>query len=157
MTLAIYLTVEGNKQSKFKGDGSPAKQADKIAVLSLEYSVQAPRDLTSGITSGKRMHKPVVVVKEWSAATPQFFQALVSNETLKSVLIEFVRPAGGKEEPFFTIRLTDATVSEVRYYTEDTAPGGAQERETVSFTFREIVIEHVPTHTDGTDSWSAHP
>jgi type VI protein secretion system component Hcp len=30
----------------------------------------APRDAASGVASGKRMHKPVTIVKEWGAASP---------------------------------------------------------------------------------------
>jgi hypothetical protein len=31
----------------------------------------APRDAASGMPTGKRMHKPMTIVKEWGAATPK--------------------------------------------------------------------------------------
>ena len=36
-----------------------------------QYKVVSPRDAASGQASGKRMHKPFTIVKEWGAATPQ--------------------------------------------------------------------------------------
>lgn len=35
------------------------------------YTITSPRDAASGQASGKRMHKPITVVKEWGAASPQ--------------------------------------------------------------------------------------
>ena len=36
-----------------------------------QYRVTGPRDAASGQASGKRMHKPFTIVKEWGAASPQ--------------------------------------------------------------------------------------
>ena len=35
------------------------------------YIVKGPRDSASGMATGKRMHKPFTVVKEWGAPSPQ--------------------------------------------------------------------------------------
>lgn len=35
-----------------------------------EYTVKSPRDAASGQASGKRMHKPIKIVKEWGPAPP---------------------------------------------------------------------------------------
>ena len=34
-------------------------------------SIVAPRDAASGLPTGKRMHKPMTIVKEWGAASPK--------------------------------------------------------------------------------------
>ena len=44
-------------------DGGALKQA--------HYTITGPRDASSGLPTGKRMHKPITVVKEWGAASPQ--------------------------------------------------------------------------------------
>jgi len=36
----------------------------------VHYTVKSPRDSASGLATGKRMHKPFTIVKEWDAATP---------------------------------------------------------------------------------------
>jgi hypothetical protein len=37
----------------------------------MEQDVKSPRDLATGQASGKRMHKPFVITKEWGASSPQ--------------------------------------------------------------------------------------
>jgi type VI protein secretion system component Hcp len=49
-----------------------------------DYRVTGPRDAVSGQASGKRMHKPFVIVKEWGAATPQLM-AMKTGYDIKKV------------------------------------------------------------------------
>jgi hypothetical protein len=57
------------------GDGLPDDavlklQCDGSQLRSAQYVVAA-RETSSGMPTGKRMHKPIVIVKEWGSATPQ--------------------------------------------------------------------------------------
>ena len=36
----------------------------------VSHEIKSPRDLASGQATGKRMHKPFTVTKEWSASSP---------------------------------------------------------------------------------------
>lgn len=47
------------------------------------YRVISPRDLASGQASGKRMHKPFTIVKEWGPATPQLMAMKPSYDVKK--------------------------------------------------------------------------
>jgi hypothetical protein len=49
-----------------------------------QYQVISPRDAASGQASGKRMHKPFTIVKEWGAATPQLM-AMKTGYDIKKV------------------------------------------------------------------------
>ena len=44
----------------------------------------SPRDAASGQATGKRMHKPFTIVKEWGAATPQLM-AMKTGYDIKKV------------------------------------------------------------------------
>lgn len=60
------------------GDGVPDDAIIRLQCVgatlqAADYTVK-PRDAASGQASGKRMHKPVTFIKEWSAATPQLAQ-----------------------------------------------------------------------------------
>jgi hypothetical protein len=48
-----------------------------------QYQVISPRDAASGQASGKRMHKPFTIVKEWGAATPQLMAMKASYDVKK--------------------------------------------------------------------------
>ncbi len=43
-----------------------------IATAIYAHTVKSPRDVATGQSSGKRMHKPFVITKEWGPSTPQF-------------------------------------------------------------------------------------
>jgi len=89
------------------------------------------------------------------ASSPQIYQALVANEDLESVDLEFVRTdKEGKEYVFYTIKLTDATIFDFRQYI-DAAAAQPQPLESVSFTFRRIEEESKDGKTSVTDDWQA--
>jgi type VI secretion system secreted protein Hcp len=161
MALDFYVTIEGVKQGKFKGEGHTKGHEDKIVGLAFDYQLTSPRDPATGQASGKRQHSPVKFTKEWGAASPQIFQALVSQEVLKAVLFEFIRanPTGG-EAVYQTVKLLDATVSQLHQYKlmppqQQGVKIDTQELEDVSFTFHKIEIDNKVGKTQAADDWSA--
>ena len=154
MAYEFYVTIEGTKQGKFKGDSQSKGHEEQIAGLAFDYEVTSPRDPASGQATGKRQHRPVTITKHWDAATPQLFQALVTNEVLKSVLIEFVKTSlNGEDSVYHRISLTDATIADIHQH----ANADTHELEDISFTVREIEIENVEGKTSATDSWALMP
>jgi type VI secretion system secreted protein Hcp len=167
MAFQAHISIKGKKQGQFKGEGIQDKRKDKwMPVLAFGYAVQSPRDAATGQARGKRQHKPIVITKEWGAATPQLFQALTTNETLDSVEIEFEKVnANGEEYVYHTIKLTNASIFEIRQYTREYQlqagqtskhPGGIDtgELEDVSFTFQKIEMENKDGKTTSADDWS---
>jgi hypothetical protein len=73
---------------KLTCDGGALKQA--------HYAITGPRDASSGQASGKRMHKPITVVKEWGAASPQLM-AVKPTYDIKTVKANGARSAAGDE------------------------------------------------------------
>ncbi len=137
------MTIEGTKQGVF-----PGAKGGAIAGLGFSYGVKSPRDVATGQASGKRQHGPIVVTKVVGTASPQIFQALTTNEVLKSVGIEL--PGG--EGSGYTIKLSNATVSELKQYTE-VLNGQAMVLEDVSFTFQKIEVQDPGTKTMAIDDW----
>jgi type VI secretion system secreted protein Hcp len=156
----FYITITGAKQGKFKGEAVAAAKRAKGKIGGVKFSMEttSPRDPATGQATGKRIHKPIVLTKEWDAASPQIFNALVDNEVLKSVLFEFVKtdPAG-KEVVYYTVTLTNANVSNVRSYVDLTDTSGdrydAHALEEVSFVFQKIELENKESATVAIDDW----
>ncbi len=158
------VSIEGMKQGKFKGEGFEPKFKDKIVGIAFGYEVQSPIDNASGQATGKRQHHPVWFVKEWGAASPQIFQALVTNEVLKSVIFEFYKKTvKGAEEIYFTIKLTNASISGLRLLKGNdgstcqmpgaSLAGSSKELDLVTLTFQRIDIESKTGKTTASDSW----
>src|SRR5437764_1391112 len=69
----IYLKAQST--GDLDGDGMPdiaviRMSCDAGTIHTAQYQVIGPRDSSSGQATGKRMHKPFTIVKEWGAATP---------------------------------------------------------------------------------------
>jgi type VI secretion system secreted protein Hcp len=140
-TTSFSVTIVGQKQGPF-----PGTKGAGIGGLRLSYLLKSPRDPASGLPTGKRVHTPVVFTKVVGTASPQIFQALASNEPLTSVVI--TAPGG------YTIKLTNANVSEVKQYTE-VVNGATAVLEDVSFTFQKIEVRDPATGAVAADDWAA--
>ncbi len=154
----FYVAIEAAKQGRLKGESERPQHADKMSGIAFSYEVKSLRDAATGQASGKRQHGPVTFTKEWGAASPQLFQALVTNELLKDVLFEFVRvdASTGQEVVFETMRLKQANVAEIRRYVAVDTEGELDELELedIALTFRTIEIENRSGKTLATDTFS---
>ena len=155
----FYVTIEGVKQGRFKGESLRKGMEGKIPGMRFQYSVTSPRDPQSGLPTGKRLHQPVVITKQWGVSSPQTFQAHVTNEALKSVVIEFVRiNPKGQEYVFQMIRLTNAAIISIRQYANVANPGEPVYPlglEDIAFVFQKIEIFNQDGKTMAMDDWGA--
>lgn len=83
----IYLKAQST--GDLNGDGRPDAAIIRIncsagSIHAAQFQVVSPRDSASGQASGKRMHKPMTVVKEWGAATPELM-AMKTGYDVKKV------------------------------------------------------------------------
>jgi type VI secretion system Hcp family effector len=158
MPQKFFVTIEGAKQGKFKGEGAGAgaKHADQIAGLAFHYEVTRPVTAAAtgaAMATGKRQHSPVTFVKHWGAASPQLLKALIDNELLKSVVFDFEETTpNGQTKVFYTIKLTDAGVVSVK---QDVPPPGSPSAgetiEEIGLTFAKIEETSVTGGTTVTD------
>jgi type VI secretion system secreted protein Hcp len=161
MAVRFFATVIGAKQGTFKPEGTQGGLGKgKIPGVDFAYGVEAPHDAASGAGSGKRQHQPVIFTKEWGAASPQFYQAVFTNEVLTSVTFEFiVVGADGKEVIDHTIKLTNATISEVEQSLQNGQAGGplvdSRDLQSIFFYFQKIDITSVSGGTEAIDDWEA--
>ena len=145
----FYVTIEGQQQGKFTGETLDKGHERASVGLAYSHEIKSPRDAASGQATGKRQHQPVTFVKEWGAATPQLYRALVTNEVLKTVLFEFLQPVKGEgKKVYFTVLLTNAHIVGIEQHAE-----GGTELEEISFTYQKITWTHVLSKTMAQDTW----
>ena len=149
----ITMKVTGHKTGVFKGeDTARAKDAvNLINVTGYQYELTSPRDPASGLPTGKRMHKPLTISHEMGGSSPQFLNALATNESLDSVVINFFRiDRSGRDVNYYRVTLTNGSVSDVKQFSS-----GNDVMEDVSFTFQKIQQEDLIAKTSFTDDWEA--
>lgn len=145
----IFVSIKGTKSGVFPGDALSGAHKTEIAASSFSFELTSPTDPNTGFTAGKRQYKPLVFTHSIGAASALLFGAEATNETLTTVIFTVVKTvAGGKEENFYTVTLTNARITSLRQYTVDGDP-----MEEVSLSFQKIVIE-VGGKT-AMDSWNA--
>ena len=120
--------------------------------------LNAPRDASSGQATGRRQWSPIVVTKEWGAASPQILSAASTNEVLPLVEFEFLRSGPtGVEQVFQTVTLTNATISTFKQYIGFPDAGeqsNPHPLEDVSFTFQKIEVTNNEGRTAASDEWT---
>lgn len=146
-----YVKIVGEKQGAFNGP-VVRNGSGWIHVISVQGLESPRRDVATGLASGKRQWKPVVIRKDVDSLSPKFFRALESKEVLKQVVIEFVRTTTtGKEEAYQTITLADAHISSLKKVAA--AGSRKEEEEEISFTYQKIEITDTKGNKMATDSW----
>ena len=121
-----------------------------------------PRDVASGLPTGKRQHKPLTITKELDKSTPLLYNILVNNENISEWKLEFWTPqqkaaAGvGTEVQHYTIELTNANICSIQQYmlnNKDPELMKYQTMEKVSFTYQKIVWTWVDGGITAMDDW----
>jgi type VI secretion system secreted protein Hcp len=144
-----YIKIKGTKQGQIKTDSvsRPAKVSDDaIEILSFDMAIEAPRDASSGLATGKRQHKPLVITKEVDTASPKLLQAKATNEVFTSFVL--VEPEAGVAGGTITATLTNARISAVTPIVPDAHHPGldkTRKYESISVTFDRLDVQHAPS------------
>jgi type VI secretion system secreted protein Hcp len=163
MALAAYLLVRGSKQGQFKGESRHANRTEWIEVVSFAMDVESPHDPATGQPGGRHQWKPVSIVKEWGAASPQGLTACTTNEVLSEVVIEFTKTnVTGEELVYQRVTLKGAMIAEVARFagqphqngpSEPSSGVGGAGLDRWSFTFKEIYVVDNEGKTSFSDYW----
>jgi type VI secretion system secreted protein Hcp len=141
----MYLSVRSARAGDIKGESQANGHVDEVVVhgwnwgLSQQVAAAAP-DGGSGKQAGKRRSlRTLVVVKTLDRATTSLMSVLYANDLVRTAVLS-MRKAGGQQDDFFKITLTDARVIELDYVADEQA--NVQER--VTFAFAHVGFEYKP-------------
>jgi type VI secretion system secreted protein Hcp len=159
MALNSYLKMKGQTSGEVKGSVTQKGRENKIMVIQFSHEIVSPRDAASGLPTGKRMHKPIVIGKEIDKSTPILYHMLVNNENITEWKLEFWAPgAAGKEVQNYTIELKDASICNMTGYILDNkipVNMAIPPLETVSFAYKKIIWTWMDGGITCEDDWEA--
>lgn len=153
----MTLSAEGTKQGKFKGESKSSKFADRSELTGYLQEGTSPREAGAILATGRRSYQPVLLLKPSGASSPQFFQAMATNELLKKVVIDFYRPdPSGVSVNYYTVTLENVTVSGYKQFIgpldkERFNPGDNLLYDEIKLSFQKITVEDKDAHTMATD------
>jgi type VI secretion system secreted protein Hcp len=112
MPMPIHMTLKGQTTGEIKGGCTQKGREGSILIFAFDHDIMSPRDIASGLPTGKRQHKPVTITKEIDKSSPLLYTVLCTNENLTEVVFKFWKPsAAGKEVQYYTIKLTNANIA----------------------------------------------
>jgi type VI secretion system secreted protein Hcp len=148
----IDMHVKGSKQGDFKGQSiKKGRKADNFDLYFYQYQIESPRDVHSGLATGKRMHHPIVVEGEVTAGYVNLQTAIQMNEVLTAVKFEFWKSIESKQTVWFTVELENGVMCALE---EFTGPDGRL-LFAAAFTFQKITQTFVKGGYSVSDDWSA--
>jgi type VI secretion system secreted protein Hcp len=154
-----YLRLTGQKSGKIQGSVTQKGREGTIAVIAASHGIRSPRDVASGLPTGKRQHEPLTITKELDRSTPILRSALVNNENLTQAELLFYRADRlGAETQYFTIRLTNASIAEIEMAMPNNKHPDLMALETfedVTFTYQKIEWTWVDGGITAMDDWEA--
>ena len=172
MALNAYLKLKGTKQGDIKGSVTQKDRdkTNKIMVIAVSHDIISPRDPASGLPTGKRQHKPLVITKELDQSSPLLYNALVNNENIETWELQFFSPvaldptksahatAGGTEFQHYTIKLTNANIASISFRMLNNKNPDLMrytEYEEIAFTYQKIEWTWVKGGITGIDDWDS--
>jgi len=162
MALNSYLKLKGQKQGDIKGSVTQKGREDSIMVIALSHEIISPRDPASGLPTGKRMHKPLVITKELDKASPLLYNALVNNENISDWELKFWTPqikaqmGVGTEVQHFTIKLLNANIASIHFKMANNKHPELMkfaEYEEIAFTYQKITWTWMDGGISAEDDW----
>lgn len=90
-------------------------------VIAVSHEIISPRDASSGLPTGQRMHKPFIITKELDKSSPILYSVLCTNENITEFELQFWHPqlsagAGtGAEVQHYTVKLTNAKIVDIKF------------------------------------------
>ncbi|MDR3153010.1 MAG: type VI secretion system tube protein Hcp, partial [Deltaproteobacteria bacterium] len=107
---------------------------------------------------GQRIHKPLVITKHKDQASPKLFKACSTGENVEAALDFYRVKADGTEEKYFTVKLEEGIIVNLREFTPVTfLPENKpfHDMEEVSFTYSKITWTYNDGNIEFTDDWKA--
>ena len=160
MAETIHLILKHNG-SQIEGESTQhTLDRDKtIECVSFEETVKTAREAGSAMATGRRQHGPIVITKRIDKSSPLLMKALCDNQQLTAEF-KFYRPnpsGDGTTEQFYTIKLDNARISEIKKLVPDTlspALHAAPPLEEIQFVFHTINWTFNPTGAQHEDKWT---
>jgi type VI secretion system secreted protein Hcp len=162
MALNAYMKLKGQKQGEIKGSVTQKGREDSIMVIAVSHEIVSPRDPASGLPTGKRMHKPIVITKELDKSSPLLYNVLTNNENVSELEIKFWTPqikaqtGVGSEVNHYTLKLINANIASISFRMPNNRHAELMkfaEFEEIAFTYQKVIWTWNDGGVTAEDDW----
>jgi type VI secretion system secreted protein Hcp len=159
MAQTVHLFLKANGED-IQGESTQISEGreNSIECTHFETETDTSREVQSGLSTGRRQHKPLVIRKAIDKATPLLAKALCKSAKIEGEF-KFYRPnpsGDGTTQHFYTVKITNGRVATQKMFSEWTRPGdphASPPQEEVQFVFQTITWRYEPGGVEHEDSW----
>jgi type VI secretion system secreted protein Hcp len=162
------MTIKGKVQGDITLEASTEKSVgsiwqkgheNEVYIQALNHQVLIPTETHSGMVTGERVHRELVITKLFDKSSPLLYKAMCENEELE-VEIKWYRASekSGGLEHYFTHKMEEAKIVDIKAYMpnlQDPKNAPFTHLEDVAFRYKAINWSHLQASTDHLDRWEA--
>jgi type VI secretion system secreted protein Hcp len=153
VSLDALLLVVSERQGSLVGSGSEAERR----VFLVNHEISSPRMPGTGLSTGRRHHKPLVLRRDVSPASLGLRRAFATNEWLMEVRLQCYQPTSlGVPQHRYTIQLFNASICSMRLvlpYTRSTKSRVEALQEEIGFAYLRIEWTWHQPPMSASDDW----
>lgn len=154
MSTPAHLWLEDENGCLITGGCLMPLRLGSIELKSFSHGVTIPVDPNWGKLTGTRVHRPIVIVKEFDQTTPVLYRAVCEGRTLKKATIKMYRITdAGKESEYFNIVLENVKITTVSPYLSPRSLSSTH-LETLELRYEAITWKYMEGNILYRDTWN---
>jgi len=159
MAQTVHLFLKANGED-IQGESTQISEGreNSIECTFFESETMTAREVQSGLSTGRRQHRPVTIRKAIDKSTPLIAKALTKSATVEGEF-KFFRPnpsGDGTTQHFYTVKISNGRVASqkmVSQWTRPDEPHSSPPQEEVQFVFQTITWRYEDGGVEHEDSW----
>lgn len=157
MGIPAHMWLKDDGGADIKGSSSVQGREGSIEVIGFGHGLHLPIDPNVGKITGVRSHAPMVIEKEFDAASPYLYKAVAKGQTFKSAELRWYRiNDAGKEEEYFIMLMENVKVASVNPGMANIKLTGTSQLnhvESISLMYGRITWHYKDGNIKFTDDW----
>lgn len=146
----MFLTIKVATQGDILGGVVKSTHVSAMEVLGFDLEATIPRDMASGMPTGKRQYKGLRITKPIDKASPKLWTALVNNENIVLATLRLARTdqRTGADTEFYSIKISNGSIASIRQFSgvesgsgsakHSATAGQSVSMEEITFVFQKI-------------------
>lgn len=149
----IWLFDDGG--ALIKGGCDVQNREYSIEFKGFHHNLSTPTDNLTGKPTGKRIHSPMMIVKEFDYSSPYLYKAVATGQSLQKAELKFYKiNDAGLEAEYFNILLEGVRIVSVSPAMAAPGDNNNNHRETVELRYEKITWKHNDGNIIFSDAWN---
>ncbi|MFK3659309.1 Hcp family type VI secretion system effector [Scandinavium sp. NPDC088450] len=141
-----------------KGGCDVQNREFSIEFKGFHHNLSTPTDNLTGKPTGKRIHSPLMIVKEFDYSSPYLYKAVATGQALEKAELKFYKiNDAGQEVEYFNILLEGVRIVSVSPAMASPEDQNNNHLETVEFRYERITWKHNDGNIIFSDAWNERP